>query len=128
VCRLRGIPIFTFINKLDREGRDPFDLMDELEQVLGIRSYPMNWPIGSGKRFKGIYDREHRQVEVFRDEHHDELDLVEVNGLEDEQLKTIAGEHYDDLCEQLELLDVAGDPFDEKLVETGELSPVFFGS
>ena len=57
VCRMRGIPIFTFINKLDREGRDPFELLEELEEVLGIRSYPMNWPIGSGKQFCGVYDR-----------------------------------------------------------------------
>src|SRR5665647_476175 len=62
VCSKRGIPIFTFINKMDREGQSPFELLEELEQVLGIRSYPMNWPIGSGKQFCGVYDRQHVQL------------------------------------------------------------------
>lgn len=128
VCRLRGIPIFTFINKLDREGRDPFDLMEELEEVLGIRSCPMNWPIGSGKRFKGVFDRENNRVEIFRGDSHDEVELVDVTGLEDDKLKEIAGHHYESLSEELELLDVAGDPFDYELVKEGKLSPVFFGS
>ncbi len=66
VCRMRGIPIFTFINKLDRQGRTPLELLAELEEVLGIESYPMNWPIGMGKEFYGIYDRYHKRVEQFR--------------------------------------------------------------
>lgn len=129
VCRMRGIPIFTFINKLDREGRDPFDLLDELEEVLGIRSCPLNWPIGSGKQFKGIYDREHRRVERFdeNDAKH-QIDMIELNGYEDERLKEIAGSWYETLVEQLELLDIAGDPFDFDAVRQGKLTPVFFGS
>src|SRR6185312_2459395 len=66
VCAKRGIPIFTFINKMDREGQSPFELLEELEQVLGIRSYPMNWPIGSGKQFCGVYDRQRAQLELFQ--------------------------------------------------------------
>src|ERR687891_2144480 len=65
VCRMRGIPIFTFVNKLDRYGREPLDLMDELEKVLGIRAWPMNWPIGSGPEFRGVYDRRSKQLHVF---------------------------------------------------------------
>src|SRR5579872_159567 len=91
VCRLRGIPIFTFINKLDRYGRAPLDLMDELEKVLGIRAFPMNWPIGSGPSFRGVYDRISKQVHLFASAgHHGEeaveerraaLDSPEVNAL-----------------------------------------------
>ena len=66
VCKLRGIPIFTFVNKLDRYGRTPLELMDELEKVLGMRAYPMNWPIGSGPEFRGVYDRRTRNVHVFQ--------------------------------------------------------------
>ncbi len=65
VCVMRGIPIFTFINKMDREARDPFELMDEIENVLGIRTCPINWPIGCGKNFKGVYDRHSRQITTF---------------------------------------------------------------
>lgn len=129
VCRMRGIPIFTFINKLDREGRDPFELLEEIEQVLDIRSYPMNWPIGSGKQFCGVYDREKTRVELFKGDNHDEISIHEVEGYEDEYIKQIAGEHlHESLCESLELLDVAGDPFELDKFESGELTPVFFGS
>lgn len=129
VCSMRGIPIFTFINKMDREGRDPFDLLEELEEVLGIRSYPMNWPIGSGKQFSGVYDRSKSRVELFQDGDHDKIQMLEVDGYQDQQIKDIAGEHlYDQLCEELELLDVAGDAFDYDKVKRGELTPVFFGS
>ena len=129
VCRMRGIPIFTFINKLDREGRHPFDLLDEIEDVLNIRSYPMNWPIGSGKQFRGVYDRQKRRVELFQDGNHDGIRIREVEGYRDPAVREIAGEMwYDSLCEELELLDVAGDSFDMQQVAAGELTPVFFGS
>lgn len=130
VCRLRGIPIFTFINKLDREGRDPLDLLEELEEVLGISSYPMNWPIGSGKQFCGVYDREHRRVELFRENgRHDQIEIVQVSGYEDQRIKAIAGEHlHAVLCDDLALLDGAGDPYDEEKFKQGLLTPVFFGS
>ncbi|WP_426451530.1 peptide chain release factor 3 [Paenibacillus sp. S-38] len=129
VCRKRGIPIFTFINKLDREGQNPFDLLEELEQVLGIRSYPMNWPIGMGKQFCGVYDRKLTQVELFQGDDHREIKVRKVSGYEDPVVKEIAGEFfYDQLVQDLELLDVAGDEFDYEKVRSGELTPVFFGS
>lgn len=129
VCRQRGIPIFTFINKLDREGQNPFDLLEELEQVLGIRSYPMNWPIGMGKQFCGVYDRKLTQVELFQGDDHKEISVRKVSGYDDPIVKEIAGEFfYDQLVQDLELLDVAGDEFDYEKIRAGELTPVFFGS
>lgn len=129
VCAKRGIPIFTFINKLDREGRSPFDLMEELEQVLGIRSVPMNWPIGSGRELCGIYDRMNNQVELFQGDDEDEIEVKKVEGYTDPLIREMAGEYlHDQLCQDLELLDVAGDPFDLEKVKNGQLTPVFFGS
>jgi peptide chain release factor 3 len=129
VCSKRGIPIFTFINKLDRDGRDPFDLLEELEQVLGIRSYPMNWPIGMGRSLCGIYDRHKVQVELFQGDNHDKIEVRKVEGYQDGLIRQMAGEHlHDQLCQEMELLDVAGDPYDEAKIGSGELTPVFFGS
>jgi len=129
VCAKRGIPIFTFINKLDREGRNPFDLMEEIERVLGIRSVPMNWPIGMGRELCGIYDRTKRQVERFRGEVHGSIEVHKVDDYRDASIRDMAGDYlYDQLCQDLELLDVAGDPFDLEKVRRGELTPVFFGS
>lgn len=131
VCVMRHIPIFTFINKMDLEARDPYELLEEIENVLGIKTCPINWPIGSGKRFKGVYDRNTKNVSMFR--------AVSVGGsksaaettygVEDEALKAEIGEDlYDQLMEDTELLDGASEPFDQELVDKGELSPVFFGS
>lgn len=129
VCAKRGIPIFTFINKLDREGRSPFELMEEIEQVLGIRSVPMNWPIGMGRELCGVYDRMNHQVELFQGDDHSNIQLQKVNGYEDPVIREMAGDYlHDQLCQDLELLDVAGDPFDLEKVKRGELTPVFFGS
>lgn len=131
VCRKRGIPIFTFINKMDREGRDPFELLEEIENLLGIRSYPMNWPIGSGKQFCGVYDRQRTQLELFQggDHEHHKISVREVSGFEDPLVKEVAGEYlYGQLNDSLSLLDVAGDEFDYEKVFKGELTPVFFGS
>jgi peptide chain release factor 3 len=129
VCRKRGIPIFTFINKMDREGQSPFELLEELEQVLGIRSFPMNWPIGSGKQFCGVYDRVKVQLELFQGGEHNEIQVAKVDGYQDPLVKQIAGDYlHQRLCEDLELLDVAGDPLDYDKVRQGELTPVFFGS
>lgn len=130
VCRMRGIPIFTFINKLDREGRDPFELLEELEQVLDIRSYPMNWPIGQGKQLCGVYDRTKSRIELFQgEEDHKNIAVREVSGYDDPQIQSIAGEHlFTQLNQELELLDVAGDPYEYDKVLKGELTPVFFGS
>ncbi|MFD1954337.1 peptide chain release factor 3 [Paenibacillus thailandensis] len=129
VCRKRGIPIFTFINKLDREGKNPFDLMEELEQVLGIRSVPMNWPIGMGRDLCGVYDRMKKQVELFQGDDHTTIQVRPVEDYNDNVIREMAGEFlHDQLVQDLELLDVAGDPFDFDKVRAGELTPVFFGS
>ena len=130
VCRLRNIPIFTFVNKLDRAGRDPFELMEELEQVLGIRSCPVNWPIGTHGDFKGVYHRDTKKVELYRGGDHGQskVDVQEVS-LDDPALPEILGQSYfDKLNEDIELLDVAGDPFDLEAILNGQLTPMFFGS
>ncbi|WP_315117867.1 peptide chain release factor 3 [uncultured Clostridium sp.] len=130
VCSLRGIPVFTFVNKMDRETRDPFELMEELETVLGIRSYPMNWPIGSGIDFKGVYDRNKKVIEVFNDGKHGQTRVEALEGtVDDPVFKDLLGESlHNKLIEDIELLDIAGDDFDLKKVRSGELTPVFFGS
>lgn len=129
VCRKRGIPIFTFINKLDREGKSPFDLMEELEQVLGIRSVPMNWPIGMGRELCGVYDRMKSQVELFQGNDHSTIEVKPVGDYNDPIIREMAGDYLtDQLISDLELLDVAGDPFDYEKVQAGELTPIFFGS
>lgn len=129
VCAKRGIPIFTFINKLDREGQSPFDLMEELERVLGIRSVPMNWPIGMGRELSGVYDRMKNQVELFQGDDHSVIKVQKVEDYNDPIIREMAGEYlHDQLCQDLELLDVAGDAFDYEKVLRGELTPVFFGS
>ena len=131
VCVMRHIPIFTFINKMDLEARDSFELLDEIENVLGIRTCPINWPIGSGKRFKGVYDRDTKKVSMFQS--------VSVGGaksaaetdyeLTDDTLKNEVGDElYAKLLDEVELLDGASDEFNQELVDKGELSPVFFGS
>lgn len=130
VCSLRGIPVFTFVNKMDRESRDPFELMEEIESVLGIRSYPMNWPIGSGADFKGVYDRNKNLIEVFDDGNHGQNVVESVEGsVDDPVFKDLLGESlHDKLIEDIDLLNIAGDEFELKKVRKGELTPVFFGS
>jgi len=131
VCRMRGIPIFTFVNKLDRHGRDPLDLMDEIERVLGIRSCPMNWPIGMGPDFKGVYDRAEKRLWVFDSSgRHGEVQVESrVLPLGDPALDDVLGETpHRKLKDDLEMLEMAGDPFDFERVRRGELAPMFFGS
>ena len=131
VCAMRGIPIFTFINKLDREALDPFDLLDELEKEFGIGTYPMNWPIGCGKEFKGVYDREKRAIIAFsaKNRGQSKLDSIECDITDTDKLDAIIGETArEELCEQVELLDGASFDFDLEQVRCGKLSPVFFGS
>lgn len=130
VCVMRGIPIFTFINKMDREANDPFELIDEIENVLGIRTCPINWPIGSGKNFKGVYDRQKETITRFyaANNGQKEVDSVEVS-LGDPNLDEIIGsENHKILMDEIELLDGASDEFDLERVQAGQLSPVFFGS
>ncbi len=129
VCLLRDIPIFTFINKMDREARSPFDLMEEIENELGIGTYPINWPIGCGRDFKGVYDRQRREIISFTanngsrevEKREIELDDPELTGLIGEDLRNT-------LADDIELLDGASYEFDMEKVRHGKLSPVFFGS
>ncbi|MDO5560256.1 MAG: peptide chain release factor 3 [Oscillospiraceae bacterium] len=129
VCVMRGIPIFTFINKMDRESRNPFDLLDQIENELGINTYPVNWPIGSGKSFKGVYDREKKAIISFTaNGGHKEVEAREAD-LNDPELADILGEeNYRNIVDDVELLDGASEEFDIDAVQKGKLSPVFFGS
>ena len=128
VCALRGIPIFTFINKMDRETRDPLELCEEVERELGIDTYAVNWPIGCGKEFAGVYDREKRRILFFEDEGHaKKAEATEVD-LDDPQVGGLIGEaRWRALRDEVELLG-AGRDFDLDAVRSGKLSPVFFGS
>ena len=130
VCSLRGIPIFTFVNKMDRESKDPFELMEDIENVLGIKSYPINWPIGSGKGFKGVYDRNKKIIQAFNGGNHGQTAVESLSGdIDDVAFKNLIGEDlHEKLKEDIELLDIAGDEFDLEKVRVGELTPVFFGS
>lgn len=142
VCRMRGIPIFTFMNKLDRPSREPLDLIDELEKVLGMRSCPMSWPIGLGDRFRGVYDRRSNEVLFFQTEGEanvkGRLAPKKVSGVDDPTFIDLMNgargdlgdgqEVLDQLRAELELLEYAGDPFSLEKVLAGQLTPVFFGS
>ena len=129
VCVMRHIPIFTFVSKMDRESRNPFDLMEQIESELGIQTYPVNWPIGSGKEFKGVYDRDKKHIISFEasgGQH--QVAATEVD-LSDPSLDSLIGEDlHSTLCDDIELLDGASYEFDIEKVRKGELSPVFFGS
>lgn len=130
VCVMRHIPIFTFINKMDREARDTFELLDDIEKELGIATCPINWPIGSGKEFKGVFDRNTRKVTTFSDTQRGtkEGDSKEI-AIDDTNLSTVIGNTFlSTLQDEIELLDGASAEFDMELVSTGKLSPVFFGS
>ena len=128
---MRHIPIFTFINKMDRDANDTFDLLDEIEKELGIATCPINWPIGSGKEFKGVYERDKKQISTF--------EAVSTGGakeakttcvdIESEDAMDIIGEDkYEQLTEEIELLDGAAHPYDLEKIREGKLTPVFFGS
>lgn len=130
VCVLRGIPIFTFVNKMDREARDPFELMDEIENVLGIRTCPINWPIGCGKNFKGVYDRHSKQITTFTAAMGGQKEVAsQIFDLEGADVDSVIGmDYHQQLLDEIELLDGAADEFDLDRVSHGNLSPVFFGS
>lgn len=130
VCVMRHIPIFTFINKMDREANDPFELLDEIENVLGISTCPVNWPIGCGKAFKGVYDRNSRQVSLFKAAQNGQKEVDTRNiAVGEEALADEIGQDFRDQLEQdIELLDGASATFDLEKVQAGELTPVFFGS
>ncbi len=129
ICKMRGIPIFTFMNKLDRDGREPLDLIAELEETLGIEAYPMNWPIGMGKGLKGLYDIYNNRIELYQREDQGEkfLPLDNEGKLAvDDPLKEES--IYDQVLEDVDLIKNAGNEFDEAKIATGDLTPVFFGS
>ena len=131
VCRMRGIPIFTFMNKLDRDGRDPLELVEELEEVLEIDAYPMNWPIGTGRSLIGTYDIYNNRIEFNDpDKWNNGETYLDLN--EDGQIE---GDHplkedrlYEEVLGEVELLQIAGNEFSEEAIAAGELTPVFFGS
>lgn len=142
VCRMRGLPIFTFINKMDRPSREPMDLIDELEKILGIRSCPMTWPVGSGDRFRGVYDRMEKSILLFQTDGEanqtERLEGTKVSGPDDPNLWKLLGgprqnfdeakELYETMKAEVELLETAGDPFNLQQVLDGKLTPIFFGS
>mgnify|MGYP002241213084 CR=1 FL=1 len=129
VCAMRDIPIFTFINKMDREARDSFELLEELEKELGIETYPVNWPIGCGKEFQGVYDRQNRQIIHFTSNTNARAATATQIELDDPALAGLIGQaKKDQLTDEIELLDGASCDFDMDRVRHGKLSPVFFGS
>ena len=131
ICAMRHIPIFTFINKLDREARSPYELMEELENEFGIGTYPMNWPIGCGREFKGVFDREKRHILAFNEFHRGQsrIQAIQCELDETEKLDELIGYRLrETLTDDIELLDGAGYDFDIEEVRRGRLSPVFFGS
>ena len=130
VCSMRGIPIFTFINKLDRDGREPLELIAELEEVLGIDAYPMNWPMGMGKTFLGLYDIYNKRVELMHPEENGDNDFLPLN-----EGGEVEGDYafkqstlYEQAIEDAQLLLEAGNDFSEEAIANGKLTPVFFGS
>ncbi len=129
VCTMRHIPIFTFINKMDREARNPYELLEEIEQELGIDTYPVNWPIGSGRDFKGVYDRNKREILAFTANNGQrEVESKQLTIDSPELEETLGTTLTETLLEDVELLDGAGADFDQEMVDRGLLTPVFFGS
>jgi len=130
VCTQRGLPIFTFVNKMDQPGKGPLALLTEIEDVLGIRSVPVNWPIGEGVDFKGVYDRATRQVHLYQRVAHGATKAgLEVVPIDDPRLPDLLGKGlYDTLMADIELIDIAGEEMNLEDVLAGRLSPVFFGS
>ena len=129
VCRLRDTPILTFINKLDREGRDPIDLLDEVEEVLKIKCAPITWPIGMGKRLKGVIDLRDETVHLYDPEHGGRISEGEkIQGLDNPRLDDVLGDMAEELREEVELVRGASHELDLDAYLCGEMTPVFFGS
>ena len=128
VCRMRGIPIFTFINKMDRQGKEPLELLAELEEVLGIESYPMNWPIGMGKDFEGIYDRYNNRIEQFKVDGEDRYIPLNEDGELEGNHPLMESPLYEQTLDEIMLLNEAGNEYSVERIADGELTPVFFGS
>lgn len=129
VCRLRDTPIFSFVNKLDRDIRDPIDLLDEIEEVLKISAAPINWPIDMGKQFKGVYNLYTDVIYVYQHgQGHTIPEDTQINGIESDEAKALLGEIYDDFLEEMELVRGATHEFDQEAFLAGKLTPVFFGT
>jgi peptide chain release factor 3 len=129
VCRLRDTPIMTFINKLDREGRDPIELLDEVETVLNIECAPITWPIGMGKRLKGVYHIYNDQIHLFDANHSGDIQQGEViEGLDNPRIDELLGDQAEELREEIELVKGASNTFDKEEYLSGKLTPVYFGS
>ncbi len=129
VCRLRKIPIFTFINKMDRPGQEPLYLLDEIESELELLTWPVNWPIGSGELFRGVIDRRTRDIMLYSRAERGKQAKEYQLGLDDPKVKDLVeDELLEKALEELELLDTAGTEMDQDLIKAGELTPVFFGS
>ncbi|MFY7697595.1 MAG: peptide chain release factor 3 [Legionella sp.] len=129
VCRLRDTPIMTFINKLDREGREPIELLDEVETVLGIHCAPITWPVGMGKRFKGIYHLYQDTVYLYQPgKNTQRQDALQIKGLDNVELDNLLGPVADELRDEIELVKGASHAFDLHAYLSGQLTPVYFGS
>ncbi len=129
VCRLRDTPIMTFINKLDREGRDPMELLDEVEDILKIKCAPITWPIGMGKSLKGVYHLLQDKIHLFSATHGGKIQSGEtIEGLDDPRLDELLGANAQDFRDEIELVRGASHEFDLDAYLAGELTPVFFGS
>jgi peptide chain release factor 3 len=129
VCRLRDTPILSFVNKMDRDIRDPVDLLDEIESVLGIEAAPINWPIGMGKEFRGIYNLYNDTIHVYQSgQGHTIPEDLRIEGLASDQARELIGLYYDDLVEEIELVRGASHSFDLDAYLAGRLTPVFFGT
>lgn len=130
VCRQRGVPIFTFMNKCDRPTREPLELIDELEKVLGIGAFPGNWPIGNGIDFKGVFDRHAKQVHLFERTVGGQFRApVSIGSLSDTVIRQrLDDDLFNKVSEELGMLELAGESFDQAEVLAGKTTPVFFGS
>lgn len=130
VCRMRALPIFTFFNKMDRPARDPLELLDEIEQRLGMQTYAVNWPIGMGDRFKGVFDRRHRQIHLFERTAHGSREAKRtVVDLGDPKIEELLEQDlYYQFKEELEVIEELGPELDLDAVHSGQMTPVFFGS
>lgn len=129
VCRLRDTPIFTFVNKMDRDTLEPVDLLDEIEEVLKIRCAPINWPIGMGKQFKGVYNLYTDQIHVYQQGQGSQVpDEVLISGLDSDEASELLGPYATDFRDEIELVRGASHEFDVAAYKAGDLTPVYFGT
>ncbi len=129
VCRLRDTPIFTFVNQLDRDIRDPIEILDEIETVLNIRCAPINWPLGMGKEFKGVYNLYEDKIHVYQQGQGNQIpDEVVIDGLDSPETKELLGSYAQDFKDEIELVRGASHDFDREAYLKGDLTPVYFGT